>query len=175
MRLYSAPVPSIRFTWAVLALLLTLFSAPRAVAGEGGPTAKEAAPAAPTKTQVNDDQAREQLLGEHVLTLQWISDNKKVGKAQVTEENGLLKLKGEQRAAKGNYVTVEGLIERVDAKSFVLVGKVETRVDYIAGGKVCPREGRFTFRITGKRRYWRMKEMDNPCEGVVDYVDVYLR
>jgi hypothetical protein len=164
-----------RPAWAVLALLLTLLSAPRALAGEGAPAAKEAAPAAPTKTQVSDDKAREQLLGEHVLTLQWISDNKKVGKAQVTEENGLLKLKGEQRAAKGNYVTVEGVIEQVDAKTFVLVGKVETRVDYIAGGKVCPREGRFTFRITGKRRYWRMKEMNNPCEDVVDYVDVYLR
>lgn len=165
----------LRSTWAVLALLLTLLSSPQVLAGEGGPAAKEAAPTAPTKTQVNDDKAREQLLGEHVMTLQWISDNKNVGKAQVTEENGLLKLKGEQRAAKGNYFTVEGVIERVDAKSFVLVGKVETRVDYIAGGKVCPREGRFTFRITGKRRYWRMKEMDNPCEAVVDYVDVYLR
>jgi hypothetical protein len=164
-----------RSKWAVLALLLTLVSTPRALAGEGAPAAKDAAPAAPTKTQVSDDKAREKLLGDHDLTLQWISDKKKVGKAQVTEENGLLKLKGEQRGPKGNYVTVEGVIERVDAASFVLVGKVETRVDYIAGGKVCPREGRFTFRITGKRRYWRMKEMNNPCEDVVDYVDVYLR
>lgn len=162
-------------TWVALALLLTLSSVPAAFAGEDNPGAKEAAPAAPAKTQVNDAKAREQLLGEHLLTLQWISDGKKVGKAQVTEENGLLKLRGEQRAPKGNYVTVEGVIERVDTKSFVLVGKVETRVDFIAGGKVCPREGRFTFRITGKRRYWRMKEMNNPCEDVVDYVDVYLR
>ncbi len=173
------PVPSsiqaTRSTWAALALLLTLSFAPGALAGEDKPGAKEPAPTAPTKTQVNDAQAREQLLGDHLLTLQWISDGKKVGKAQVTEEDGLLKLRGEQRAAKGNYVTVEGVIERVDAKSFILVGKVETKVDFIAGGKVCPREGRFTFRITGKRRYWRMKEMENPCEDVVDYVDMYLR
>jgi hypothetical protein len=108
----------------MLALLFTLSPVPRARAGEGEP--------APTKTQVSDAKAREQLLGEHPLTLQWISDGGKVG-------------------------------------------KVETRVDYIADGKVCPREGRFTFRITGKRRYWRMKEMNNPCEDVVDYVDVYLR
>ena len=70
-----------------------------------------------------------------------------MGKAQITEENGLLKLRGKQRDAKGDYVTVEGVIERVDAKPFILVGKVEIRVDYIAGGKVCPREGRVTFRI----------------------------
>jgi hypothetical protein len=155
-----------------MALLLSLCSAPTALAGDDEPASQQAAP---TKTQVNDAKARGQLLGEHSLTLQWISDSAKPGKAQVTEEDGLLRLQGRQQDAKGNYVTVEGVIERVDAKSFVLVGKVETRVDYIAGGKVCPREGRFTFRITGKRRYWRMKEMDNPCEGVVDYVDVYLR
>ncbi len=154
--------------WTVLALLFMLSSIPQAWAGED-------APPAPTKTQVNDAKAREQLLGEHRLTLQWISNGGKAGKAQVTEESGLLKLKAEQRDAKGNFVTMEGVVERVDAKSFVLVGKVETRVDFIAGGEACPREGRFTFRITGKRRYWRMKEMNNPCEDVVDYVDIYLR
>lgn len=152
-----------------LALLLTWLFVSPAWAGDE-------APAAPTKTQVNDASAREKLLGEHLLTLQWITfENAKAGKVQVTEENGLLKLKGSQKDAKGNFVTVEGVIESVDAKSFVLVGKVETQVDHIAGGKTCPREGRFTFRITGKRRYWRMKEMNNPCEDVADYVDIFLR
>jgi hypothetical protein len=151
-----------------LFLLLSLLSAPWAWAGEGEPT--------PTKTQVNDAQAREQLLGEHLLTLQWISDREKPGKVQVTEENGLLKLRGEQRTSKGNYVTVDGVIESVDAKSFVLVGRVDMRVDFNNEGKPCPREGRFTFRITGKRKYWRMKEMKNPCEkDLVDYVDIFLR
>lgn len=155
---------SVGFAWV---LLFALCFVPRVWAEERA--------SAPTKTQVHDAKAREQLLGEHGVTLQWVSEGGKRGTAQVTEENGLLKLQGEQRDAKGNYVTVEGVIERVDAKSFVLVGKVETKVDFIAEGKACPREGRFTFRITGKRRYWRMKEMNNPCEDVVDYVDVYLR
>ncbi|QSQ23251.1 hypothetical protein JY651_50660 [Pyxidicoccus parkwayensis] len=156
-----------RSVWSTWVLVFTLSSVTQARAAENAP--------APTKTQVNDAKAKEQLLGEHGVTLQWIEEGGKRGKAQVTEENGLMKLQAEQKDAKGNYVTVEGVIERVDAKSFVLVGKVETQVDYIAGGKACPREGRFTFRITGKRKYWRMKEMDNPCEDVVDYVDVYLR
>lgn len=156
-----------RSSWAALALLLTLALAPQVQAGDE--------PVLPKKTQVNDAKAREQLLGEHLLTLQWISFGGTAGKARVTEEDGLLKLEGKHQDAKGNHLRVEGVIERVDAKSFVLVGRVETKVDHIAGGEVCPREGRFTFRITGKRRYWRMKEMNNPCEGVVDYVDVYLR
>ena len=43
------------------------------------------------------------------------------------------------------------------------------------GGKPCVKTGRFTFRITGTRKYWRLKEMTN-CEGgmLVDYVDVYF-
>jgi hypothetical protein len=37
------------------------------------------------------------------------------------------------------------------------------------------RSGTFHFKATGKRRYWRMQEMDNPCDSVTDYVDVYFR
>ena len=174
-RMLSSPIvlPVLRSAGAALALLITVLSAPLAWAGEDA----AASNAAPVKTQVNDANAKKQLLGEHLLTLQWITpDNGPTGKAQVTEENGLLKLKGSQRDAKGNYLTVEGVIETVDTRSFVLVGKVELSVDFLAGGKPCPREGRFTFRITGKRRYWRMKEMNNPCEeNHVDYVDLFLR
>lgn len=162
--MHSPPLPR-----AALALLFTFLLVSPSWAGD-------TAPVAPTKTQINDASAREQLLGEHLLTLQWITfDKGKTGKLQVTEENGLLKLQGSQKGAKGNYLTVEGVIESVDAKSFILVGKVETQVDHIAQGKACTREGRFTFRITGKRRYWRMKEMDNPCDEAADYVDIFLR
>ena len=40
-----------------------------------------------------------------------------------------MKLQGSQRDAKGNDLTVEGVIETVDAKTFILVGKVDLRVD----------------------------------------------
>lgn len=34
----------------------------------------------------------------------------------------------------------------------------------------------WTFRVTGKRPYWRLKEMQNVCEGdnTVDYLDIYV-
>ena len=62
---------------------------------------------------------------------------------------------------------------RTDA--FVFQGRIVTQVSYLFGGQPCTRDGAFTFRITGKRKYWRMKEMQSPCDDVVDYVDVYFR
>ena len=32
-----------------------------------------------------------------------------------------------------------------------------------------------TFKTKAGRKYWRMQEMDNPCEAVTDYVDIYFR
>jgi hypothetical protein len=37
------------------------------------------------------------------------------------------------------------------------------------------RQGDFTFKVTGKRKYWRMQEMDNPCDEATDYVDIYYK
>ena len=49
------------------------------------------------------------------------------------------------------------------------------KISHINGGKPCAREGAMTFKITGKRRYWRLQEMNNPCDGVTDYVDIFFR
>lgn len=116
----------------------------------------------------------DQLMGEHVFNLQWIDSPP--GVARVTEPTkGQLELDAEQRNAKGDFATVKGRVTKVDATTFELDGVVTTQVSYVNGGKVCAREGHFTFRITGKRKYWRLKEMSN-CEGrnVVDYVDVFF-
>jgi hypothetical protein len=127
----------------------------------------------PTATVVAQDAPLEELVGTHPLTLQWVSWDH-AGTAEVTRDGALLALRGRQEL-KGDYVQVEGVLERVDARSFVLVGTVETRVGHIAGGNACRRQGRFTFRRTGTRRYWRLKERTNPCDGVADYVDLHLR
>ena len=37
------------------------------------------------------------------------------------------------------------------------------------------RDGAFTFLKKGKRKYWRMQSIDNPCDLAADYVDLYLR
>jgi len=127
------------------------------------------------KTKVNDAKARQMLLGRHKMSLQWISWDY-FGAATVTNRKGVFYLKGEQKGRKSDdFVTVDGIITSIDAKEFKFEGKIVTQVSHIFGGKPCEREGEMTFRITGKRKYWRLQSIDNPCEAVADYVDIYFR
>jgi hypothetical protein len=127
------------------------------------------------KTVVNSAKAKQMLLGRHKLSLQWISWDY-FGTATVTERKGVLYLKGRQSGrGSTDYVTVDGIITAVDEKEFTFNGTVVTQVSHIFGGKPCKREGEMTFKITGKRRYWRMQQFDNPCDEAADYVDIYFR
>lgn len=129
----------------------------------------------PGKTVIKDERAKAMLLGRHRFSLQWISWDY-FGSANVVDKNGTLHIKGEQRGRKTDeYVTIEGVITEVSAREFKFAGKIITKVDINNNGEPCVREGDMTFHITRNRRYWRLKEMDNPCEGVVDYVDIFFR
>jgi hypothetical protein len=129
-----------------------------------------------TKTVVKDAKAKQMLLGNHKLSLQWIDFYKYFGVAKVTEKKGVLYLKGKQNQKDGeDFLTIDGKITKIEAKSFTFVGKIETSVSHINNGEVCTREGEMTFRITGKRKYWRLMQMDNPCSDVTDYVDIFFR
>lgn len=145
-------------------VLLLLFSSAIAVVAQ-------------TRTTVDDRRAATMLLGLHKLSLQWVSWDY-FGRATVTNRRGVYTLKGEQRGrgmSKGNYVTVDGVITSISAKEFAFTGKIVTLVTHINGGKPCVRDGDFTFKITGKRRYWRLQQMDSPCDQATDYVDIYFR
>ena len=127
------------------------------------------------RTQVNDAAAAKMLLGRHMLSLQWISWDH-FGSAVVTKRDGVYSIKGEQKG-RGNtdFLSVDGVIKSIDEKEFVFDGTIVTQVSHINGGEPCTREGEFIFKITGKRKYWRLQQMDNPCDPVTDYVDVYFR
>jgi hypothetical protein len=128
-----------------------------------------------TRTVVKNSAAKGMLLGEHRLSLQWISWDY-FGKAIVTDRNGTLFLSGEQRARKGgDHLKIDGIITEVDAKEFKFKGTIITKVEINNGGKPCERNGEMTFVIKGSRKYWRLKEMDSPCEEIVDYVDIFFR
>ncbi len=125
-------------------------------------------------TQIQDEAAGRRLLGEHDLTLQWVSWETP-GKAVVqADAEGVWRIHGEQ-VMNGERLSIDGAILRVDSNTFTFDGTIVTQVSYIAGGKTCTRTGPATFTIKGKRRYWRLQEMTNPCDAVTDYVDVYLR
>ncbi|MBX3296726.1 MAG: hypothetical protein KF762_13560 [Acidobacteria bacterium] len=147
--------------FAIFALALLLFSASAAMAQQ--------------RTEVQDRAAARRLLGRHLFSLQWISWDH-FGRANVTLRKGVYSIKGEQKG-RGNtdFVTIEGEIERIKAREFTMNGTITTQVSHINNGGPCVREGTFTFRVTGTRKYWRLQEMQNPCDGVTDYVDIYFR
>lgn len=132
-------------------------------------------PVVAQKTVIKDSKAGSMLLGKHKLSLQWISWDY-FGTVIVTNRKGNFLIKGRQQQLNSdNFVAIDGRISRVNSKDFIFVGTIITQVDHINGGRPCTREGEMTFRITGKRKYWRLMEMDNPCDGVTDYVDIYFR
>ena len=118
--------------------------------------------------------AKAKLVGPHVLSLQWLTDDVPTGSAEISERDGVLVLEGIHEGKAGDYLKVSGIIIAADAKTFTLDGSVESRVSYLNDGKPCAKPGKHVFRISGKRKYWRMADMMN-CDGQsTDYVDVYF-
>ncbi len=130
---------------------------------------------AQSRTVVNDTKARQMLLGKHLLSLQWISWNY-FGAATVTNQKGVYYLKGKQKQRGGtDYVELDGVITEINAKDFKFNGKITMQISHINSGKPCVREGEMTFAVTGRRKYWRLQEMQSPCDVTTDYVDIYFR
>lgn len=127
------------------------------------------------RTEVNDAKMKTKLLGKHMFSLQWISWDY-FGSATVTEKKGVLSLNGMQKSRENDdYVKIDGEIKKIDSKSFVFEGTVETKISHINGGNLCIRDGEMTFAITKNRKYWRLQDINNPCDDVADYIDIYFR
>ncbi|MGC6405556.1 hypothetical protein ACNO7K_03800 [Bisgaard Taxon 45] len=112
------------------------------------------------------------LIGEHKLSLQWVSWET-FGSVDILRDAEGLSIEGMQKV-NGNFVSLFGKIMVIDEKAFLFTGEIVTRVDHINNGNACTRNGTFEFRATGKRQYWRLQQMKNPCDPVTDYVDVYF-
>jgi hypothetical protein len=125
---------------------------------------------------INDQKAAQQLLGKHALTLQWIGTGglKDAGSAEVKPEGSEWHLTGRNDAKEG-FVSLDGVVTRIDKTTFTFKGKIVTKVDFIYEGKECAREGEVTFERKGSRKYWRMYPVDNPCDQAADYIDIFLR
>jgi hypothetical protein len=127
-------------------------------------------------TQVMSASARSQLLGKHKFQLHWISWNrwKDFADLTVVERQGKLFIKGRQQKS-GDYLEIDGFASQIEDKQFTFQGLIVTRVSYKNNGNPCRRDGTMTFKIIGKRRYWRLQEMQSPCDETTDYVDIFLR
>lgn len=124
------------------------------------------------KTIVADEAAKTKLLGKHRFSVQWISWDR-FGSALITEKNGLLSVKGEQRLPNSSdFLKMEGIITKVESRQFTFKGKIVIQCKEIYDPP-CVREGKMTFIITGNRKYWRLKEM-HTCNDTTDYVDIFF-
>ncbi|HDR1051994.1 hypothetical protein ROV67_06300 [Pasteurella multocida] len=112
------------------------------------------------------------LIGEHKFALQWISWDK-FGIAEISRDATGLVIKGEQ-VLDGNSVSLFGRIKVIDENAFLFTGEIVTIVYHVNKGKACTRHGTYEFRATDKRKYWRLQQMDSPCDSVVDYIDIFF-
>ena len=113
--------------------------------------------------------------GTHMCSLQWISW-KKFGSV-ILERNpdGTLSCTGGQKSTTtDDYLKLDGVITVVNPLHLKFKGKIITCVSHINQGKPVVRDGEFNFTVAGQRRYWRMREMNNPEDGCCDYVDIYF-
>ena len=134
--------------------------------------ATEAAPEIPARTTVSDPAALARLRRNAGITLQWISWDYR-GRVRVSEAAGLVHLHGAQAARRGNgRLELDGDVVSIGAASFTFRGHIAI-VDTPDPGRACMRDGDFEFRITGRRHYWRLQQMEQ-CDGLTDYVDIYF-
>jgi hypothetical protein len=140
-------------------------------------------PQPPARTA--ESRQRRRLLGSHGLTVQWIGwDPADWGRARITESDGVLYLEGEQRGQrdqpgyvmKTDFLTISGRIVAVQDDGFTFERDIVTRSHYQShsNGAECKRSGTFHFAARYGRQYWRLQEMQSPCDTATDYVDIYF-
>lgn len=130
---------------------------------------------AQSSVKFNKEIFQRNLIGQHGITLQWVSWENR-GVVKITKEGDLLRIKGEQKSKENqtDIVSIDGTLEVISDKEIKFSGQITTIVSYNNEGKPCEKNGVHTFKKTGNRRYWRLQEMQN-CDGVVvDYVDLYF-
>ncbi|TAH21970.1 MAG: hypothetical protein EAZ08_02235 [Cytophagales bacterium] len=130
---------------------------------------------AQSSVKFNKDAFQRNLIGQHGITLQWVGWENK-GIVKITKDGELLRIKGEQKSKENqtDIVSIDGTLEVISDKEIKFSGQIITTVSYNNGGAPCEKNGIYTFKKTGNRRYWRLQEMQN-CDGVVvDYVDLYF-
>lgn len=121
------------------------------------------------KTQINDQAAYERLLNNSGVTLQWLWSAQR-GKMNAIDDNDVVRLEGTQANHEGT-LKVKGEVVSIGRDSFVLRGTILI-LDAPDKGRRCERTGDYEFKATGKRKYWRLQQME-ACGGLTDYVDIY--
>ncbi|CAB3714322.1 Uncharacterised protein [Achromobacter insolitus] len=158
------------------ATAMPALAAPPMKAHQSAPTpAPAAAPAAAAasgsvqKTDIQNQAAYERLMNNSGITLQWLWSAQR-GHLTATDENDVVRIEGTQANHEGT-LKIKGDIVSIASDRFLFRGTILI-LDAPDKGRRCERNGEFEFRATGKRKYWRLQQME-ACGGLTDYVDVY--
>lgn len=120
-----------------------------------------------------DSEFEASLIGEHKFGVQFIWDG--YGTATISKnEQGELVIKGEQYSTtKEEYVLLEGVITVMDERNLKIKGRLKLFTEGCCG--LLDREIDYTFRKTGSRKYWRLKERNELCDQYTCayYLDIF--
>jgi hypothetical protein len=125
------------------------------------------------------DDVEDLVLGNHILTLQWLSFRKGLGKANIYKKDGEILIEGKQQEnyqGHLNYMSIQGKIRIISASELEFEGKIVTKIHHINAGVPYERNGKFLLKARGSRKYWRMQNMEQP-DGeytVTDYIDIFF-
>lgn len=125
----------------------------------------------------NNKQSSGDFVGRHPLTLHWINtDLRKAGVVEIKRDNNSLQLYGSQVGqgeAKGDYISIQGVITDYSNGTFSLTGKIITHLRFDNGGLPCVMTGKFTFKKSHGKKYWRLQESKSLCSTTTNYIDIY--
>ncbi|WP_156513563.1 hypothetical protein [Bordetella ansorpii] len=121
------------------------------------------------KTEIKDQTAYERLLHNSGISLQWLWTDTR-GRLKAVDDHDVIRLEGGQRNAAGQ-LELKGEVVSISADRFTFRGTILI-LDAPDEGRRCERTGDYEFRATGKRKYWRLQQME-VCGGLTDYVDIY--
>lgn len=116
--------------------------------------------------------ASEALIGKHKFGVQFIYDG--YGTAEIAEKDGVLYMKGEQYSEdEEEYLLMEGTLTIIDSRNFNFKGRLKLFTGGCCG--LLDREVSYTFRKTGNRKYWRLKERNDLCDQYTCayYLDIF--
>ena len=124
------------------------------------------------ETQIVNEAALTKLKNNKGVTLQWLW-GAGPGKFVVTETPTGITVSGQQGPHNGDQLVMTGVITRIQTNTFWFKGRIAITDNETT--EICVREGTYTFRVIGARRFWRMKENAAGCPGradLADYVDI---
>ncbi|WP_255469102.1 hypothetical protein [Achromobacter sp. UMC46] len=122
-----------------------------------------------SKTEIKNQAAYERLLNNSGVSVQWLWSAER-GHLTAKDVNDVVRIDGTQSNFEGT-LKINGEIVSIDSDRFTFRGTILI-LDAPDKGRRCERTGDYEFRATGKRKYWRLQQMES-CGRLTDYVDIY--